>query len=399
MIIAEQNLKERKIMCLSDSVLGITGYGTVTKDLFNRIHHLYDIKNISWNYTSQPLMPPIIFEDNEKINFPIYPGGRMQYAQDRIIPYIRQFRPDIFWILLDSFMIYPFIPKMDLTPAKFIMYFPSDGEFFPLGCEAVLRKSYKPVAMSKFAQKQAKELFNIKTEYIPHGVNTNHYYPLSEKIKKGIKNRYGFKDKFVIGTVARNQGRKMMARTIKVFNKFAKGKNDVVLLLHTDPRDPAAVTNLVELIKRYGISHKCYFTGMSFFHGFTLQQMRELYNAMDVFMLSTSGEGWGIPTIEAMSCEVPVALTNYTTTKEIVIDWKQCGFPIKVQTELTGSWNVERGLCDIDDFSEKLNILYKDESLRKEFGKTGRQKCLKFYDWDRVIAPSWINLFNEILEE
>ena len=34
----------------------------------------------------------------------------------------------------------------------------------------------------------------------------------------------------------------------------------------------------------------------------------------------TTGEGFGMPLAEAMSCEVPVVAVDYTTTKELLID-------------------------------------------------------------------------------
>ena len=46
--------------------------------------------------------------------------------------------------------------------------------------------------------------------------------------------------------------------------------------------------------------------------------MAHLYNCMDVFVLPTAGEGFGIPTIEAMSCGVPICVTNYTTGYELI---------------------------------------------------------------------------------
>jgi len=50
----------------------------------------------------------------------------------------------------------------------------------------------------------------------------------------------------------------------------------------------------------------------------TEEGMANLYNMMDVFVLPTAGEGFGIPTLEAMSCGVPICVTNYTTGWELV---------------------------------------------------------------------------------
>ena len=48
--------------------------------------------------------------------------------------------------------------------------------------------------------------------------------------------------KFVAGFVGKNQRRKMIANLIEGFSRFAKGKDDVVLLLHTDKDSNAGWT-------------------------------------------------------------------------------------------------------------------------------------------------------------
>ncbi len=51
---------------------------------------------------------------------------------------------------------------------------------------------------------------------------------------------------------------------------------------------------------------------------------------MDIFLLTTSGEGFGIPTIEALACEVPCVITDFTTTYELLMDDGQCGIPVPI---------------------------------------------------------------------
>ena len=118
---------------------------------------------------------------------------------------------------------------------------------------------------------------------------------------------------------------------------------------------------------------------------------------MDCFFLSTSGEGFGIPTIEAMACEVPVVVTDYTTTQELVMDNGQCGLPVKICGELTGSWCVERAIMDVEDGAKQLTKLYNDRELCKKLGKVGREKVLKYYTWD-VVHPMWDRLIARMTE-
>ena len=68
---------------------------------------------------------------------------------------------------------------------------------------------------------------------------------------------------------------------------------------------------------------------------------------------------------------------------------------IKLQTEIVGSWNVDRGVCDIDDAFLKLEKLYQNEELRKLYGKRGREKVLKYYTWD-VTLPKWNKLLTNL---
>lgn len=287
-----------KIVFLSDSPLTVTGFATATKDLANGLSNDYEVHFLGHNYLGQTLKPGTTLEDGEQLNFWLHGTGRMPYAQDMILPLIRELKPEFFIVYLDTFMLYPWSLFMDFSPARTIFWYLSDGEGgLPLGCEHILKKFNHPVAVTRFAQNQAKQLYNIDSERIPNGVHTTTYYPLPDK--KAVKQKMGIRtDKFVVGTVARNQPRKMMDRTIKAFAEFAKNKNDVLLYAHTDPEDQAQVSNLIELIKRYNIGHKVVFSGMKYYKGFTLKQMNDVYNAMDVFMLSCFHPNTPITTLD-----------------------------------------------------------------------------------------------------
>jgi len=322
----------------------------------------------------------------------------MAYAQDRLRHYIEKYQPELFGVLLDTFMGLINQPqqrtdwylKLDTSPAKSLWYFPSDGEYFPKDCEKVLEKTDFPIAMSKFAQAQVKKLYNIDTDYIPHGVNPTHFYPYSEEKKGATKKKWGLSNKFVVGAVFRNQARKMPERQLEAFCKFAKGKDDVVFFCHSDPYDISAPHDLKMLEERYGLTQtrKVVYSGMSHIDGFTRDQMRDLYNMFDVYLSSTSGEGFGVTTIEAMSTAIPMIITDYTTTKELVEKHK-CGEIVKLSDEILGTWEVKRGLCDIDDMAEKLEKLYANDKLRKKYGQNGRDAVLKYYDYDKVVIPIW----------
>ena len=386
-----------KIYWLSDSPMTVTGYSTISTNILNGLSEKGHICIYqAHNYIGQDIPPGLKFEDGRELKFKIMGNGTKPYSQDLLMPRIKEMRPDVFGVLLDTFMLFPWALQLDYAPAKTLFYFPSDGGGgLPQQCENILRKFNVPFAMSKFAQKQALESYGIKTEYIPHAVDTSVYYPLSEEKRNKLRAKWGLHDKFVVGSVFRNQGRKMADRMIKAFAKFAKTHSDAILFMHCDPTDAAAVFDINLLIQRYDLQNRCIFSGMRFFKGFDYKQMNEVYNLMDVFFLSTSGEGFGIPTIEAMACEVPCIVTDYTTTHELLIDDGVCGIPIKVYTDLTGSWTVERAIMDIPDAVKALETLYNNKELRKQYGKTGRKKVLKNYDW-KVVGEQWDKLIKRM---
>lgn len=422
-------------MILSDSPFINTGYSTICLNIANKLHDLgYDITylgqaiphsqklpmlpidrivkvwkemGIDVKYDKNINVPSVYFEDGTPLKFNLIGQSAEPYCKDIIQPWIKTIRPDIFLTLLDTFMVFPWWMDIDFSPAKSVFYYPTDGiPFLPGGvCDNILRKCSKAIAMSKFGQQQVKNYHKLDTGYIPHAIDINLYRPLNEIERQNIKIKYGILNKFVVGCVARNQPRKMLDRTIKAFALFSKEKEDVVLVLHLDPLDKAAIFDMNILIKELNIANKVLYTGTRYFNGFTYNEMVEVYNMFDVFCLLTSGEGFGIPFIEAMGCEIPIICTDYTTGKELVIDDGRCGELVKIgesdieiMNTLTGNWNVERAIADINDGAEKLNKLYYNKDLRYIYGKEGRRKVMKYYNWENVI-PQWDRLFKNLMDE
>ena len=399
-------MENKKILILSDSPFSNTGYSSQALFLMNRLAEKgYDIHFLAHNFNGQKLPKGCVkLEDGTPLNFTMYGRALQPYCQDLIVAKIRELKVDYFIILLDTFMVFPWLLQLDLAPAKTFFWFPTDGGGFPVNCEQVLRKIHHPIAMSKYGQKQIKELHNIDSDYIPHAVDHNLFQPLSVDEKEKLKDKWGLGGKFVVGLVGRNQGRKMHDRALKAFSKWCKKRQDAILFIHADPNDVAAVFSMQQQAIKLGIQNRIRFSGMKFYEGFPYKKMNEVYNLMDIYLSSTSGEGFGICTIEAMSCAVPIINTAFTTTDELVVKHK-AGEAVKllgteyvnffdVHTNeydrmlmngtITGTWGVERGLMDSDDCAEKLEKLYKNPELRKQYGENGRKAVLENYTWSKV---------------
>jgi len=100
-----------------------------------------------------------------------------------------------------------------------------------------------------------------------------------------------------------------------------------------------------------------------------------------------SGEGFCLPVLESMACGVPNVLTDITTSRELI---EGRGELAKVQAMIMGPDNIERGLVDIKDFANKLQILYDDRKKLESYSK----QCVEFaaqYDWS-IVIKDWVKL-------
>jgi len=408
--------KRIKVLGMGDSPLISTGYANQSRQIFEHLGakpNKWEPHFHAWHYQGQPIKNAT-FMDGEVLNFTLYPGGVHPWGRDMIQKYINQLKPDIWWCTSDSFMlnqarpfgpIDPWITKVNFSPAKSVFWFPSDGTPFPKSCDIVLRKMDYPIAYSKFAQEQVKKEFNIDTGYIPLMTNVNKFFKMknkallrarwSKRIHDSNNKPVNLIGKKIVLCVARNQGRKMLDRMVKLIIQYPD--KNTILLFKSHPQDPASAgVDLMNLARHYGVADRVCWVYSEWFGGFTSTEMREIYNLADVFALTTSGEGWGIPFCEAMATELPILATDFTTPREIVDgDERQL---IKLATTLTGTFDVERGLADIDDFAKKLEFLMSDEQVRKDIGRSNRQKLIKEYD-SKVVLKQWEDLFERIVHE
>jgi len=405
-----------KICVLSDSITITTGYRNQMSQIVTHLQKQgHEILYLANGYMGSDI-EKITFKGGEEFNMKIRGhDGSDQYFNRSMSKRLKDFKADRFLILLDTFMLYPWFLQVDTSPAKTFFYFPSDGGGgLPKGCIDILNKIDQPIAMAKFGQKQVKDYYQKEVKHIPHCVDSKSFYPLPKQERDELRKKWGFTDKFVIGVVARNQPRKNLDRTIKAMRLIADKIPNAVLFLHLDPNDPAQpMWKIPELVKKFNLENRVIYSGMSAFNGFPQSEMNNVYNAMDCFLLTTSGEGFGIPIIEAMACQIPVVATDYTTTPELVMNNK-AGLGIKLAgvepidlfetdskeydkkvftgTQL-GSWEVERGICDIDNCAEAIVMLANNPSMCKSFGENGRKAVLEKYDnpivmkqWDEVLA-------------
>ena len=168
---------------------------------------------------------------------------------------------------------------------------------------------------------------NVKAENVKvvnNGINLDKFH-FSEEKRKAIRLKLGVDRKFVIGHVGRFAYPKNHEYLIDTFKSVCVHDASAVLLL-------VGEGDLEEKIKakvvKLGIDDRVIFYGIS-------NNVSELFMAMDVFVLPSRFEGFGIVALEAQAVGLPCVLSDAVpscvkfsdnvdflpTTKEAVGDW------------------------------------------------------------------------------
>ncbi len=394
-----------KILWVSDTPTVATGFANVTRyvcsgladhghDVFILCGKLPSGQPTSWrNCTLYP-----IGSSSDDRAFGSHTTFNDGEANALKLKNLRQLQPDLVIMLGDIWYFPNYYPTVfdfiHSDKVLFAQYYPINGD---MGEKRLLPSWVRllqavdlPIAMSRYGQ-QVSQANGIEPAYIPHGVDTKLFQP---PVNKDLaKQAFGYEGKFVILSDARNQPHKMLPRTLEIFRRFAADKDDVVLHLHCDPNDPLAHTphyhyDLQSDIAFLNLTDKvCLTKNMSILNGLPLEQLVQLYQAADVHLLASLGEGFGLPTLQAAAAGVVSLASDYSASQELVTGH---GEAIRVHHFLPDEFGVRCAFIDIEDAVSKLESLYHDRQLLASKAQQSREFALA-YDWEYIL-PQWDEL-------
>ena len=377
-----------KILWMSDSPTTPSGYGNVTRrvcaGMADRGHH---VSILGWQTQDQPTLWQ---------NCMLYPSG---FSADEMLKDLRQLQPDVLVTLADvrwlTYLNYPTIANfLHTTGIPWVLYYPLDSDMgencLPLSWVHILKTVDLPIAMSYYGRDVA-QANGVLSAYIPHGIDTKVFEPPANK--DFTKQAFGYEGKFVILSDVRNQIGKMLPRTLEIFRRFAADKDDVILHLHCDPSNPFASHpkysyDLRSDIAFLNLTDKVHLTkDMSVSTELSLEQQAKIYQAADVHLLASWGEGFSLSTLQAAATGVVPLAPDYTASQKLVGNH---GETISIRCFLLDEFGLRRGLIDIEDAVSKLEKLYRDRELLACKAQKSREFALS-YDWKRIV-PQWEEL-------
>lgn len=231
---------------------------------------------------------------------------------------------------------------------------PNWNEPFYRSCDMLMSISKQTYGINK---RLLPEYTDWQLKYVPHGMNTNVFYPIHEaqseykQLQEYKKQIFGdFEPEFVVMTSNRNIRRKNISDVIAAYklfcNKLPKEKADkCVLYLHTQAIDNNG-TDLLSVIENICPEYKIYISAGHC----DSKSLNYLYNLADVTVNIASNEGFGLTTCEGLATGTPT-IVNVTGGLQ-----DQCGFKIANQL-LAEQDYVELGsLHDIDTWKNNHTL-------------------------------------------
>ncbi len=178
---------------------------------------------------------------------------------------------------------------------------------------SVLNRSKRILTLSAFMRDRCIELHGInssKFEIIPGGVQTDHFRPSSRRYD--VRRELGYEDWHQLILTVRNLEPRMgISNMLEATAMLAPELPNLRCLI-------GGSGELLESLKTYAAELKL--DNIVKFTGFIPEAMLpEIYSACDLFILPTTAlEGFGLVTVEALSCGAPVVGTPIGATPEIL---------------------------------------------------------------------------------
>ena len=390
--------QKQNLLIISDTPIIASGLARCTRELANIFSEKYNVAIAGWHHNFFPHSYPYFI-------YPLQKGSNFENKQ--LYKIIDNFKPDIILSIGDMWDFSNYLGSImefkETNNCKWIVWTTIDGENLSKSWTPIIKNADKLVSFSNFGCKEIKNTYGIDIDFIYPGVNKETFHVGKPKDLKLKNNKIGNMDidkLFTVINISQNTDRKNIPATIEAFAEFSKDKEDVKLFLITDPYDIHGF-NLWKIIKAKEISNKTLITkGAESIDGSGVsdEQLNLMYNMANVLLLTSIGEGFGFPIVEAMACKTIPITTDYAATTELLEDNR--GVLIEPSAYIYGSFDIKRAIISKELLVKSLNELYYDWKGDKSLSNNIKNNCKLFADnltWGNT-ADRFSKIFNDLFE-
>lgn len=375
-----------------------TGFSQVMHNIIKFIRDDFEITGVGVNYYGDP----------HDYDFPIYPariGNGNIYGIDRVCNLLNSRDFDFVFILNDAWVISYYLDAMKKHVKKklpkIVVYFPVDSRYHDPDWYRdfdIVTRAFTYTEFGKRVVSQCRP--ELEPEIMPHGIDTNVFYKAFDNRLKARKRVFTqnkdeeLKDLFIVLNANRNQPRKKLDITMAGFGLFAKDKpNNVKLYMHSGVRD--SHIDLIKESRRYGIEPRLILTSMTQgIQKVSLEKLNLIYNACDVGINTSLGEGWGLINMEHAVTGAVQIVPRHSSCEELFSD---CGMLMETYYDWTFDMSETVGrVTTPEEVARCLEVLYRNPTLRDELAEKGRKKFIQTeYEW-KTISLRWGEVFSEV---
>tara|TARA_B100000131_G_scaffold314985_1_gene352676 strand:- start:3601 stop:4884 length:1284 start_codon:yes stop_codon:yes gene_type:complete len=401
--------KKIKILTLSDHPLSASGVANQTKfmieGLLEKYPGKYEFVCLGGAMKHQSYDPIII--DQEKFGdawtvMPVDGYG----TQEQVRSVLRTTRPDILWFMTDPrFFAWLWNMENEIRPLVPMVYYhvwdnfpaPHFNKRWYEGCDLI-------TTISKVTSKCVQEVVpDVPEIYLPHAVDDRIFRKLKpEEYAQSAQILYDkhpdFENRVGFFWNNRNARRKQSGSLIYWFKQLCEeiGNEKAFLLMHTDPRDIHGQP-LDYLIDHFGLKGQVIISS----NKVAPEQLAQMYNMVDCTINVSDAEGFGLSTLESLSCETPIIATMTGGLQEQVTDgenWFGIGIE-PASKSVIGSqevpWIYEDRVSGEDVVAAMKRIVEMSPEERAEMGALGKNHLLKNYNftnyvknWDKILTET-----------
>jgi len=392
-----------------------TGFGNVSKNLFERLTPFFEKNDIQVDVcaTNYGNKETLYYHKNVTVyNAKSFAKNMSdKWYRDGFLKLLQSKPYDLVWMMNDLPVIDAFMSLMPVIREskvklmhpmfKLLLYTPIDSNPDPSWFKHA-KDFDQIITYTKYGFDEIQKIKRLKNlDIIPHGFDTKNFYAHSDK--KESRKRAGIpQDKFVIGTVNKNQPRKDMANALIAFAEFKNliPNSNSFLYLHTYFDDPTGV-NLRSVGDRLGLvfdkdysmpMHKKYTDG-----AYTLSDMNDVYNSFDVFLTTSTAEGWGLTLTEAICCKLPIIFGYHTSQKEIAAPLKSGKCTELIKSVQIHDGNAIRYKLNPTEIAKWMNFFYKQYQAEEKENFDKYDEVIKKYNWDSI-AKQWSTIITKLLK-
>lgn len=384
-----------KVLWVGDACCS-TGFARCTHAVCDELHERgHEVHVLGINFFGDPHDYPYF----------VYPclnmadGGKDLFGEGRLPRMIKRAEPDVVVILQDPWNIPQYLERIrvelggpetrydDIELPIIIPWLAVDSSNQPA---EYLNYCDHIVTWTEFAAKELKKGgYEGDSSIVPLGVDANHFYPHDkQESRQRVIPKKMSDDTYIIGVVGRNQRRKRLDLSIYYFAEWLKAypNDNAWLYLHVAPTGDVGV-DIDQVAKYYGIGHRLIKATPAVGVGAPDNLMPYLYSAFDLYWTTTSGEGWGLPTLEAMACGVPTLLPKFSGLgewAEPAAAYMECS-SIQPNAPLNVNQFTLGGVPDKGSAIQQLQTLYESPELRQDLSSRGL-KLAETFTWSETGA-------------